>query len=1292
MDHGSFATEADYSSTGENHLDDLFLDSFSSAHSSGASDGGPGAGAGDYSFDSDLMGSYLAGTGQQNGGGGGGVAVAGYASNQGGQQGFTSSSSASSAAAFSNISSPDYSSYGALSTNNFESLATGSSPPFSFGATVDAGHSNELQQQQSMFDPRSHSLHGSGESTFYGSAATQQQQPLQQQYLAHAPLHHQLSPQVVQQPQQNHFTHFTPQHSANSLSPPSSASSSSGAYQNGYPAAVQPTAVNGGDTLLARMMAEAEAQGRSQADAHAVYASSYMASLAQAQAAPRHSFSNASEGQQHPSAYRDPSSFSGNYPQQSYEDRELGADKLKKRRVVSAREDTSAHQARAQPKARTSTGGSRRPSDSVAPQSQPLAQQQPMQHFAGAGQDGFHFLLHPSVATGGGSVAAALATVPRHAATGQTANTSLNLIANAGVPMTSHRDDASARTTSRQTIAPSSVMHDVSPPPASSSLAVKAGKKVTEKAGAKKPAGGEKRKKGEKGHNAVERRYRNNINNHLAALRDAIPALRHLKPLPSMPASRRRASQFTLSTAAQGPTPAGLVDGVLAAKTLSKGSILGKSIEYIHYLQGARADGIEDIELFKAVVQEMVGGGQALIDVFEQRRAVREEERSRIREEERKEQERLDEEDGSGDENEEDEKAPAVQSFVSQSGYLAPHSGSPHGFPPSPASSSEDPTSISPRLVQHQHYPTHAAGPPRVLLATFMGLSFAGGLGYDWTYSAEPIGEVVGARAWAGRLVRRAAVETSSSAVPSAIVTSDVIHPSLLSGLVFLGISSILVVLLFVAYPLFGRGQRTDPPVELVKSRSAYRQRRRAQALASLAHLNHEVASAPTYLSECRSALKARRELLKLVGAPTYGLLPALCKEGLATLLRKVTTIRVGSFSAWSEEDRIEAAVAWVRIAEIEATVGADEINYLARCYTFLRLFNLSRSTHWPQATSTTTLPAVDAVLSVHLLSLGQPLSAAALWSKARSRDRKKSDTPLHPYAEVAVSTDFTLARSILASTSSAISLDAPARPADTVPLLRISEVRCAAALREAWAKIFVSVIATTCPPQAPLAPLERFSALVDQPFLEETIRHVLESTVEGGTSHTMGKITRSLCRFYAGEVQEGRVLAREVERERATGGPAARLRCVEPFLKLVLDITFKSDDDDEDNYQEEQANTPIADVDLVASSTLGWLLVRRQVLLLPAAVSGKVEPQLHDDTLAIRRMLGHDVFRDETLKAFCSSSSASGREVGDVAGAAEEGGLDLEGALDACLDALTGITRRAAGLRAEDDSGVECD
>lgn len=441
MDHDSFAAEADYSSTGET-LDDLFLDSFTSAHSSGASDGGPGGGAGDYSFESDLMGSYLADAGQLGAGASGG----GYASD--GQQGYTSSSSASSAAELSAINSPDYSSYAALAgTNaNFESLATGTSPPFSFGATVDAGHSNDLHQQHNALEPRSHASQSSSKSNYYGSATSIHQQAVQQQYLPNAPLHHQITPtQIVHQSPLNPFTHYTPQHSANSLSPLSSASSSSGAYQNVYPSAVQSASGVGGEASLARMMADAEAQGRSQAEAHAVYASSFMASLAQAQAAPRHPYSSTADNQNQALGYHNSSSFPTTYPQQPFEDRQDGADQLKKRRV-STTEDFSAHQTRAQHKSRGATSGGRRAvSASHPPPPQSRAQQHPLQFVGGPSQAGFHFALNASVANTAGSIASALSAVPRHAATSSEVSSSLNLIANAGVPTIAHRGKSTKR-------------------------------------------------------------------------------------------------------------------------------------------------------------------------------------------------------------------------------------------------------------------------------------------------------------------------------------------------------------------------------------------------------------------------------------------------------------------------------------------------------------------------------------------------------------------------------------------------------------------------------------------------------------------------------------------------------------------------------------------------------------------------------------------------------------------------------------------------------------------------------
>lgn len=474
---------------------------------------------------------------------------------------------------------------------------------------------------------------------------------------------------------------------------------------------------------------------------------------------------------------------------------------------------------------------------------------------------------------------------------------------------------------------------------------------------------------------AVERRYRNNINNAIATLRDIVPALRHLKPLPSMPASRRRASQFTLSTAAQAPTPAGLIDGIPAAKTLSKGTILGKSIEYIQYLQGAREDAAEDIEIFKAVVNEMVTGGSTLVEMYEQRRASRELEREATRDLKRKEQAILDDEDS--DEEDDDEKSNEVkneynsdqdqemeddqppqyqyqQQQQSGSSRQAPQShvdglaqlrrnlnlGSagatlpysthldnfmPSGnpFPPSPASSSEG-TSLSPRMMlAQQQYRGHASGPPRMLLASFMGLSFAGGIGYDWTYGmAEEAGDSLGARAWGGRLIRDAGAASSIPA-PSSIISSGLVHPFLHTGLLFLAVASVIASAIFLLYPLMEKSQSgTQFESEDSKSRTAFRMARRADALASLADLTIANSSPQTYANECKSALAARKELLKLVGAPTYGLLPALAKEALATALRNIAKIRVGSFSTWSQEERVEAAVAWVRIAEIEATVG----------------------------------------------------------------------------------------------------------------------------------------------------------------------------------------------------------------------------------------------------------------------------------------------------------------------------------------------------------------------------------
>lgn len=366
------------------------------------------------------------------------------------------------------------------------------------------------------------------------------------------------------------------------------------------------------------------------------------------------------------------------------------------------------------------------------------------------------------------------------------------------------------------------------------------------------------------------------------------------------------------------------------------------------------------------------------------------------------------------------------------------------------------------------------------------------------------------------------------------------------------------------------------------------------------------------------------------------------------------------------------------------APTGADDINYLAKCYTFLRLFNLSRSSHWPMTTPSTSRPAVNAILALHLTMLGQPLSAHALWNKAAKVDRKKSDVPLDPWVEIAISTDFEEARSILAATKECNERPAPS---DTVPLLRISEARCEAALRETWAKIFVAVVQTTCPPTGPISSVASFSEIVDQPLLEDTIAHVIASTSDGSMVHSMAKITRALCTFYTVGGSEARALARELAHEARAGGPVSRLACAEPFFSLLFN-------DDRMASRISGAADPTNEIDVLACATLGWLTVRRQSQLsrtpsspgsTPVAsdpLAPKANPKLHALTLANRRLLGSKIFADADLVAFCAIPDRTLETVD----------LDLETAQEACVDALTSIMRRAAGLKGEDDSGVELD
>ena len=335
-----------------------------------------------------------------------------------------------------------------------------------------------------------------------------------------------------------------------------------------------------------------------------------------------------------------------------------------------------------------------------------------------------------------------------------------------------------------------------------------------------------------------------------------------------MPTTKRKASQFSLASAAIPETPEGLIDGIPAARTLSKGVILNKAVEYIDFLRYSRDAQNEDLETFKGMVRELVGDGEKLVNEFERRQAERhvdrEAERKRLLAEDSQ------EEQGESAEDEEEEEAPVVQApkgraaagtkrgrpaaataapakkarastrnngltpplsdeyervqdlnaahlgalASSQDGGAYPNL---HTFPPSPVSSED--RGVSPSALNNNEQERAGRG-GRVMLASFMGASFAGGLGYDLAASAavaeETLAQAAG-RAWAGGLVRRSEVPTETTTAPAKVFE---LHPSLLSGLVALGAACVVVALFYLIRSVLSLGKSTISPAKSRRSRA----------------------------------------------------------------------------------------------------------------------------------------------------------------------------------------------------------------------------------------------------------------------------------------------------------------------------------------------------------------------------------------------------------------------------------------------------------------------------------------
>ncbi|KAJ3045837.1 hypothetical protein HDV00_006100 [Rhizophlyctis rosea] len=110
-------------------------------------------------------------------------------------------------------------------------------------------------------------------------------------------------------------------------------------------------------------------------------------------------------------------------------------------------------------------------------------------------------------------------------------------------------------------------------------------------------------------HNAIERRYRNNINDRIAELRSVVPALNGSKIRDAKGSKRNREDDSD----SDGENDLGneLMDGIPAATRLNKATILRKSTEYILHLKARNQQYEAELHLMRTIV-ERLGGSELL--------------------------------------------------------------------------------------------------------------------------------------------------------------------------------------------------------------------------------------------------------------------------------------------------------------------------------------------------------------------------------------------------------------------------------------------------------------------------------------------------------------------------------------------------------------------------------------------------------------------------------------------------------------------------------------------------------
>ncbi|KDN41250.1 hypothetical protein K437DRAFT_258363 [Tilletiaria anomala UBC 951] len=572
-------------------------------------------------------------------------------------------------------------------------------------------------------------------------------------------------------------------------------------------------------------------------------------------------------------------------------------------------------------------------------------------------------------------------------------------------------------------------------------------------------------------HNAIERRYRNNINDRIAALRNAVPALRDLRPK-SNGGSTQVLKKPNWGKGQQGD----LVDGVSAATKLNKATILGKATEYIQYLKRREVALVSENEGLKELVRSLRGGEDVLavwLSEMEQTKKERDAEKARLKA--LQPADAKDELVGSDDEEMRD------ISFDVDADMDADEDEEDSLLAASPTSSTSG-------------QGASRASASNYMMAAFLGFTFFGG-GTELTASHHVVNNaassppsVVDSAHAAARQAGATLIGASHQLLKRANVVPPAEHhldhvPSHLLLFEILRFASFFACMLFAILPFvrYIRRQgnrRTFPAIPTPEQ-----QRNAAQRLADVTERKKAMLS--TLGADRISARAVDKVLRAFVGAPTTDAAAAI------GIIREVTVAAIPSpiiaifrKQGAAQPDREEARV-WLRLLEVETAWGPfAEPSLLKKTHTILKVRNIQLL-----ASDQACNPArVHATMALALGRLGATdnaigrmmrASAIARWRLAHQAQLvgleeehilaarngvgfNESDS-IHPWLshtlQVTLEEALALCPSESAASTAALTADANTRTFLATPLLLVSNVLQMQQIRALWCQLFPSLV-----------------------------------------------------------------------------------------------------------------------------------------------------------------------------------------------------------------------------------------